>query len=164
MGQSIAVAARGQMGKHKKFKWLFLLWHWTFLFLLSFIRNVPLDIFNVLLWIINCECGEEEFIYSILNCIQVFSILKQPFIIQQHSLYPCDIQYAWCLGPIPNPTRLFYCMIAVLYIILPLCHPPIYPSHSLSSLTFLPPLLLLYKGRSVWALWTVICTTWFNYL
>lgn len=121
------------------------------------IQNVHQYFLHVLHWILNCECG---YTYNMLKCIQVFSILKLPFIIQQHSLYPCDIQYAWCLGPIPNPTRLFYCMIAVLYIILPLCHPPVYPSHSLASLSFLPPLLLSYKGRSVWALWMLFCTMW----
>ena len=80
--------------------------------------------------------------YRMLNCIQVLSILKQLFIIQQHSLYPGDIQYAWCLSPIPSPVRLFYCMIIVLYIILPLILPYIPLIHS-----HLSPSFLLYAFR-----------------
>lgn len=115
-----------------------------------------LCILNLLPWIFTCELWRGgNYTYSVLNSFQVLSILKKPFIIQQHSLYPCDIQHAWCLGPIPSLTRLFYCMIAVFYINLLFSHPPIYPSYSLSSLLFPSPLLLLCKGRSVWVLWIV---------
>lgn len=160
-GQSIAVA--GQTSKHVFFCCFFSLYYDVELAFptLSLICDAPLGVFNLLLWIISSERGEEEIISTVSWTVSKYSRYWSSHLLFTSIVFT-HVTFRMPGASVQYPTRL--ASFAALYIIFPLCHPPIYPSHSLSSLTFLPPRLLLYKGRSVWAFWMVICTTEFNYL